>query len=125
MPETPAVSLGADGNVYVAGAPLSPAQALRVLDGLRDLEGELRQRSRRERFGGALTDLGGLLRTGGDLPDLGDFTVTPGGDLLVTVASGDLDRVAGVLGATVGEEVYEDGAVWRTARRGAVVFRAK
>ena len=122
--EQPLVSLGADGNVYLLGSPMPPAQALRVLAALRDLEPELEQRARRGRLGDALSGLGALLHAGSDLPDLGEFTVNDDGRLLVTVADDGLDGVAAAIGAPVTEET-DGGGRWRRAERDSIVFRAK
>ncbi len=126
MADVPAVSFGADGNVYVLGVPLPPTEALRVLDGLRGLEDDLRRRADRGGLRDVFTGLGVLLDEHDGLPVPEGVTVAPGGSgLLVTVLEGTIADVANILAAVVLDVTDANGVTWRTVVHDRFEFRAR
>ncbi len=126
MADTPAVTFGDDGNVYILGVPLPPAEALRVLEGLREVEDELRRRADRGGLRDAFTGLGVLLDENDALPVPQEVTVAPeGGGLFVTVSEEAIAGVADALVAEIVEVTDADGTTWRTVRHDQLTFRAR
>ncbi len=126
MADTPAVTFGDDGNVYILGVPLPPAEALRVLEGLREVEDDLRRRADRGGLRDAFTGLGVLLDENDTLPVPENVAVSPdGGGLLVTVPETAIAGVADALVVGIVEVTDADGTTWRTVRHDQFTFRAR